>query len=1540
MATRVERLVFALSTSEAKLVAGIKKAAKAIRSFGSESKSSTDAVGEAFGKLDSRIEASAGRIVNGIFSIQSALATLAAGAGAAAPIKFAQEFETALANVDTLLKDAIVTVDQYESQLLTLAQQSSKELIDLTDGLYQTISAGIPAIEGTGGAFDVLTAAQRAAVAGLATTEQAVDTFTTILNAYAKTGITAAEVSDKLFTTIAAGKTTFPELGSAIGRVATVAAQFNISIDEVLAALISLTKRGLSTDEAVTALRATILGLAKPMDRSRKLFEELGIPIGEAAFKSKGLQGVLAQISTTTGDSADALVELIPNIRAIVGSMALGTDGAGEFAASIDQLRNATGATDAAYEKIARTFGDTAAIFGSQVNAVLIAAGNRVLPRVQAALKTLGDFIVENQDRIGEAFERFISLLFAIGDFVAQNGTTLIAFVTAFFATQKIAAATQALLGFVAAFQRTLALSAAGQAAGGAFMTGFQKAVRALPSALSAMLRSPSALGLFVGVAVIIGKLIGDSITAEAEKAIDDAKAELKRLQKEADDLARERGFANSEEQLEAAKARSRGRLLLVGDNSDPNNIRRENLLGATDALQRFVDEGSSLEEAAATLRKEAAEEIAGLNELYNTAEARAKEISKLEDTQRRQRRSLDPTSDEARRLNTLISGSVTQLRLLREQQAELKASAQTIVDTTESAIEDAQFELANEELQERARKRALDKADAARRGVEAERERLRLLEAADAAEARLAKTRIGRSEAEFEARRAQIDAIATLSMQRLEAQHRSELQLLEARKLSEEVSDEEIAAFKRRQADEIDAQIKREAEARIDLIREEQDEIDAVLQARIDAINAASEQEREQAKATTAQVRKEFKAGTKERLELEEALTRRLVALRKQAAEEVVQAELEARREAAEKEREAAEEEAKRRAAEERQAQREAQAAADAATRSAAGRFVEVAEKVGEILDDAIEALEDGIVAAFSAGASFLQDALISPFTGVIGRALSSLTVALPEQQKDRFGIEASPVGQLESIVRQLPEILAQAASKIGSLIGPILRGTVNLVLDALTGIGEQLPEIARAVGRALDDAIPKLIRGLVDAVKSLIDGLVQLLEDLLRNLPSFLMELIPDLIDAIEEILASLIDGIASLLPDLVDAIIRIVTNLIEEIPDLVGVIVRSVVRAIVEIVQQLPAIISRIFDLLPELIASIIDLIPELVTELIAGLVPLVTQIIEALPDILYALVAEVIPGLIEAVVGAIGRLLTDSLPALIGALIEVIPELIGALIALIPRLVIALIAGIGQLLENLWDSIKNFSLGDFLGALGDIWSEIGQMIIDGIVDALKELGENVGGDGGFFDALTGDKPKNTGGEIGAFLGRTTGISAIGKLFRGEDLGAEDIPIIGGIIGLFHKGGTVPSRMRNPAQALAMRLAGAPAFASGGMVQRLNAGVRQRLGAMMTDDVPAVLQAGEGVVSRRGMAALGGSVGLDSLNNGQPLWLNQELPTGGQGGQLVIVANDGATEELLRKFIKGWSIQARTAGSDVRTVLDREDPYFGAKRGRGRT
>ena len=259
------------------------------------------------------------------------------------------QFQKTMASVSTMLEGtASKQVQQFSRDISFLAIATGQATKTLGKGLFDILSASVDASK----AIAVLRTSSRAAVAGLTDTGIAADAITTILNAYSLSSERAVEVSDIFFATVKRGKTTFGELAPNIGKVTAVASAAGVRFETVGAALATMTRNGIQTDQAITALLSTITVFLKPSDDARRIAKQFGIELNTATLKAKGLDGVLRQL-TARGATIEDLGKIFPK-KGLIGAAALSNDMKG-FAKDLELLANSADKTTEAFVKMADT---------------------------------------------------------------------------------------------------------------------------------------------------------------------------------------------------------------------------------------------------------------------------------------------------------------------------------------------------------------------------------------------------------------------------------------------------------------------------------------------------------------------------------------------------------------------------------------------------------------------------------------------------------------------------------------------------------------------------------------------------------------------------------------------------------------------------------------------------------------------------------------------------------------------------------------------------------------------------------------------------------------------------------------------------------------------------------------------------------------------------------------------------------------------------------------------------------------------------------
>lgn len=266
--------------------------------------------------------------------------------------KAADEFSVASAKLSTIADTEKVSMDKLNEQLMSISGETGEAVSGLSESAYQAISAGTD----TSRAAEVVSTATKSSIAGFTDTATAIDGLTTIVNSYGDKVKDATEVSDIFLTVQNLGKTSFGELSASIGKVATNASNYNVSVQDLGTAYIQLTKRGIQTSEATTYTNSMLKELGKSSSNlSQILKKKTGKSFAELMESGKSLGDVLGIIYDSVGQDNTAFINLFSSQEAATGAVTMLKGGTEEYNNTLAQVRKSAGATETAYQKMTNT---------------------------------------------------------------------------------------------------------------------------------------------------------------------------------------------------------------------------------------------------------------------------------------------------------------------------------------------------------------------------------------------------------------------------------------------------------------------------------------------------------------------------------------------------------------------------------------------------------------------------------------------------------------------------------------------------------------------------------------------------------------------------------------------------------------------------------------------------------------------------------------------------------------------------------------------------------------------------------------------------------------------------------------------------------------------------------------------------------------------------------------------------------------------------------------------------------------------------------
>jgi len=271
-----------------------------------------------------------------------------AGVAMATPIALGlraqARFSAEMANVSTMLSEADMSfLPIFSKRVAEFSVKFGEATGTIAKGLYDILSAGVEAKD----ALTVLEASLIAARAGVTDTGTAADALTTILKSFKIASDKAIDVSDLLFAVVKRGKTTFNELAPAIGMVAATASVSGLRLEEMGAMLATMTRNGVRTRIAVTALNSILSTFLRPTTDAQKAAKELGIELNTNTLRTEGLVGVLQKLQ---GATAETVAQVFNNRRALRGILPVVQDLTG-YTFDLNLMTERAGMAQEAFEK-------------------------------------------------------------------------------------------------------------------------------------------------------------------------------------------------------------------------------------------------------------------------------------------------------------------------------------------------------------------------------------------------------------------------------------------------------------------------------------------------------------------------------------------------------------------------------------------------------------------------------------------------------------------------------------------------------------------------------------------------------------------------------------------------------------------------------------------------------------------------------------------------------------------------------------------------------------------------------------------------------------------------------------------------------------------------------------------------------------------------------------------------------------------------------------------------------------------------------------
>lgn len=289
-------------------------------------------------------------------------------------------FQTAMQSANTMAGKSGKDFDALTEKIVGLSKNIPLAREQLANGLYQTISNGVPEDNW----ISFLEKSSKAAVGSIADLGQTVTVTSTLIKDYGLSWDAAGDIQDKIQTTAQNGTTSFEQLGQALPRVSGSASQLGVTIDELMAVFATTTGVTGNAAEVSMQLADVFNALINPSNEATQAANDMGVGFNAASVKAvgglenflKGLDTSISEYASKTGQLKETIYkQLFGSAEALNILGALTGEQKDKFSENIQAMANSMGTIDEAFEYMSSTGESTSQVFRNQIQSMLDWAG-------------------------------------------------------------------------------------------------------------------------------------------------------------------------------------------------------------------------------------------------------------------------------------------------------------------------------------------------------------------------------------------------------------------------------------------------------------------------------------------------------------------------------------------------------------------------------------------------------------------------------------------------------------------------------------------------------------------------------------------------------------------------------------------------------------------------------------------------------------------------------------------------------------------------------------------------------------------------------------------------------------------------------------------------------------------------------------------------------------------------------------------------------------------------------------------------------------
>lgn len=375
-------------------------------------------------KMQSKLDDTASKMatVGKKMSLMISAPIAAMGTGS---FKLYKDYESVVTKITSLTDVSKEAWSSLESQVKEIAETTGKSLKEVTEGFYFIASSGFQGAA----ALDILDKSAKAAASGLGSSADVSQLLTSVLQAYGEENISASKATDILIRSVKDGKAEASDMATNLGRILPVAAQMNVSFDQVSAAVAGLTLIGMDVPEAVTAIRGVLSEMLNMSEQGKQALLDMGTSYDELynVLTTQGLLPFLQQIDTLVAQFGEqSIAKVFNNVRSLTGVLGLVGKNSEQVAAIFNDIAAANGDLDAAFKNTQQTLEYKWNVAVESATGVLVELGTGIKGALVPVLNLLTNVMKGVSSFFSKLSDSTKTTIVVVGGIVAALGPALL----------------------------------------------------------------------------------------------------------------------------------------------------------------------------------------------------------------------------------------------------------------------------------------------------------------------------------------------------------------------------------------------------------------------------------------------------------------------------------------------------------------------------------------------------------------------------------------------------------------------------------------------------------------------------------------------------------------------------------------------------------------------------------------------------------------------------------------------------------------------------------------------------------------------------------------------------------------------------------------------------------------------------------------------------------------------------------------------------------------------------------------------------------